>query len=188
MSIAALMRDMAAAGAPLEAIIMAVEAIELRDNAEAERKAKVAARKQAERDRKRDEEAMSQDVSCDSHATVTRQSSDTPIPSPSFPPNPLTNPTPAPVNNNSRARATRLAAGFELPTDWRDWAMSDRGWCRDDAEEEGRAFADFWHAKPGRDGTKLDWPATWRNWCRNSRRAAPKINGRSRQYSEVPLC
>lgn len=27
-------------------------------------------------------------------------------------------------------------------------------------------FADHWRAKPGRDGCKVDWLATWRNWCR----------------------
>lgn len=27
-------------------------------------------------------------------------------------------------------------------------------------------FKDYWLAKTGRDGTKLDWDATWRMWCR----------------------
>lgn len=27
-------------------------------------------------------------------------------------------------------------------------------------------FRDYWIAKPGQAGVKLDWPATWRNWCR----------------------
>ena len=30
-------------------------------------------------------------------------------------------------------------------------------------------FRDFWTAKPGQGGVKLDWQATWRNWCRNTR-------------------
>lgn len=29
-------------------------------------------------------------------------------------------------------------------------------------------FADYWAAQPGLKGTKADWPATWRTWCRNS--------------------
>jgi hypothetical protein len=32
-------------------------------------------------------------------------------------------------------------------------------------------FADYWHAKAGKDAAKLDWPATWRNWCRKARDA-----------------
>ena len=27
---------------------------------------------------------------------------------------------------------------------------------------------DYWCAKPGADGTKLDWEATWRNWLRKA--------------------
>jgi hypothetical protein len=67
-------------------------------------------------------------------------------------------------------RATRLKADFTLPSDWRAWAISDRGWSRADVDEEAACFTDFWHAKAGRDGAKLDWLATWRNWCRNSKR------------------
>lgn len=75
-------------------------------------------------------------------------------------------------NNTARARkGTRLEANFAMPIDWLEWAMKERGWSRADAETEAANFADFWHAKPGKDGCKLDWFATWRNWVRNSRRA-----------------
>lgn len=30
-------------------------------------------------------------------------------------------------------------------------------------------FADHWRAKPGADGRKADWLATWRNWVRRER-------------------
>ena len=33
---------------------------------------------------------------------------------------------------------------------------------------EGEKFRDFWIAKPGQQGIKLDWSATWRNWCRRA--------------------
>ena len=33
----------------------------------------------------------------------------------------------------------------------------------------GATFADFWHAKAGKDACKLDWLATWRNWIRNQK-------------------
>jgi uncharacterized protein YdaU (DUF1376 family) len=34
---------------------------------------------------------------------------------------------------------------------------------------EADRFRDHWVSKAGRDGAKLDWPATWRNWVRNGR-------------------
>ncbi len=40
------------------------------------------------------------------------------------------------------------------------------------AKVEAATFVDHWHAKSGRDATKLDWQATWRNWVRNSRRSS----------------
>jgi hypothetical protein len=64
-----------------------------------------------------------------------------------------------------------LAADFEVPEDWIQWAVSERKWGKADAEDEAANFVDYWHAKPGKDGRKSDWPATWRNWVRNSRRA-----------------
>lgn len=74
MSFAALVRDMAAAGATAEAIAIAIEAIEARDAVAADRRAQAADRKRRQRERERD-----------SHATVTGQSQDEP--SLSRPPN-----------------------------------------------------------------------------------------------------
>jgi hypothetical protein len=48
-------------------------------------------------------------------------------------------------------------------------------------------FRDFWTAKPGQGGVKLDWQATWRNWCRNNRgggRAAPRLTGLEGHYDD----
>lgn len=69
MSIAALIRRMADAGASPEAIAIAVEAIEAEQNKDAERRAKNAERKAAERTRARQ--------SRDSHETVAGQGEDT---------------------------------------------------------------------------------------------------------------
>ena len=80
-------------------------------------------------------------------------------------PPPKINPTGA-----KSVRGTRLPTDFSMPADWLDWAVVDRGWQQLDATEEAAAFVDFWHAKAGANGCKLDWQATWRNWCRNSRR------------------
>ncbi|TKD50205.1 hypothetical protein [Sphingomonas baiyangensis] len=75
-----------------------------------------------------------------------------------------------------------MAADFELPDDWREWAVGEGGLTVAEAEDEGEAFRDYWHAKAGKDAAKADWTATWRNWVRNSRRRAPprwggRVNG-----------
>lgn len=77
MSIAGLIQELADTGAPIDAIIIAVRAIEERDAVEAERRARATERKRRERERERDRKR-------DGHATVAGQSSDTPRP-PSFP-------------------------------------------------------------------------------------------------------
>lgn len=67
-------------------------------------------------------------------------------------------------------KATRLSEDWELPEEWRNWALKERPDLNPDkiAEE----FRDYWVAKPGQNGTKLNWEATWRNWIR--RQAKPK--------------
>lgn len=32
-------------------------------------------------------------------------------------------------------------------------------------DREAEAFRNYWLAAPGERGVKLDWAATWRNWC-----------------------
>jgi hypothetical protein len=54
---------------------------------------------------------------------------------------------------------------------------------------EADHFIDFWHAKGGKDGCKLDWRATWRNWCRNARSTpanAPVANGHDLSFHAGP--
>jgi hypothetical protein len=47
--------------------------------------------------------------------------------------------------------------------------MDKRKWTEEFVRETADAFRDHWIAKPGAGGVKLDWLATWRNWCRNAR-------------------
>lgn len=55
-----------------------------------------------------------------------------------------------------------------LPKTLGDWAMEERpDWSGDDVRKVAERFKDHWLAKPGKDGRKTDWPATWRNWVRN---------------------
>ena len=69
-------------------------------------------------------------------------------------------------------RGSRLANDWVLPEDWKAWADKERPDLN--AKQVAEQFKDFWCAKPGKDGVKLDWLATWRNWVRNQK--APKVN------------
>lgn len=67
----------------------------------------------------------------------------------------------------SRKRASRL------PPDWlpseklKDWAAAERPDL--DLDVTIAKFRDYWAAKPGSAGTKLDWDATFRNWVRDEK-------------------
>ncbi|MEI2296727.1 hypothetical protein [Ensifer sp. MJa1] len=79
-----------------------------------------------------------------------------------------------------RHRASRLPESFEP-----DWEFAaGLGFARADAAVEFDKFRDYWIAKSGRNATKLDWAATWRNWMRNAekpRRAARPQRGHPKQ-------
>lgn len=75
--------------------------------------------------------------------------------------------------SSSVARASRL------PKDWYPSA-EEATFCRTErpdlnVQQVANEFRDYWTARPGKDGTKLDWTATWRNWVRRQRTQ----NGRS---------
>jgi hypothetical protein len=71
-------------------------------------------------------------------------------------------------------KGSRLPADWTLPDDWREWGRVTRPDL--DIDLTAERFRDFWHAKAGKDGVKLDWQATWRNWVRNER-AIPSSRG-----------
>ena len=67
-------------------------------------------------------------------------------------------------------RGSRLPKDWVLPKDLGEWSLAEfPAWSVEMVQIEGQKFRDYWVAKPGKDATKLDWPATWRNWCRNAR-------------------
>lgn len=83
-----------------------------------------------------------------------------------------------------KSRGTRLPAEWVLPKPWGDWAIGEMpGWTPDTVRNEAAKFADFWHAKTGRDATKADWLATWRNWCRNAKQTTLQRNAGSDRKS-----
>lgn len=63
------------------------------------------------------------------------------------------------------ARGTRIPDDFVVTDEMRQWAK-DKGLDHLDLDGITEEFSDYWRSVPGAKGTKLDWPATWRNWIR----------------------
>jgi hypothetical protein len=70
-------------------------------------------------------------------------------------------------------RGTRIAEDWAPSAEMLAWAREQRPDL--DPQATADAFRDYWTAKPGKDGAKLDWLATWRNWVRGQR--AQQRNG-----------
>lgn len=83
-------------------------------------------------------------------------------------------PTAQPEQKKSTDRATRIPADFSLTDERRAIAAAEK---LPDAERTFAKFRDYWTAAPGSKGRKIDWDATWRNWCRAE--ADRGINGHS---------
>lgn len=63
--------------------------------------------------------------------------------------------------------ATRLGdETWQAPDEWIEWAVQAFKLERKRAVRISHSFRDYWIAKAGQDGCKLDWFATWRNWVR----------------------
>ncbi|WP_430436845.1 hypothetical protein [Oceanibaculum nanhaiense] len=73
-------------------------------------------------------------------------------------------------------RGQRLPRDWVLPPDWERWAR-EAGLA--DPAREADKFKDYWVAKAGAGGVKLDWQATWRTWVRRSLEDAARKPGRS---------
>lgn len=87
------------------------------------------------------------------------------------------------VGKAPRKRGTRLSADW-IPSEQAIAAMKTE--CPTvNLQAEHRKFVDYWTAKAGKDGVKLSWDGTWRNWIRRaaettSARASLKVvNGSS---------
>lgn len=96
----------------------------------------------------------------------------------------LTPPTDTPsnkTNTHPARRATRLPEPFMLTAPMREWAAKEMGIEGEAVREATREFVDYWRGVPGQRGTKLDWPATWRNslrgWAKRNRSAVRSGSG-----------
>lgn len=69
-----------------------------------------------------------------------------------------------------RAKATRIPDGYQ-PDLSEAIAL---GIQLERAITEAAKFRDYFAGAPGQRGLKLDWPATWRNWCRKAAEDHPR--------------
>lgn len=79
-------------------------------------------------------------------------------------------------------RGTRLTKDWRPSEDLIEWARTNApgvGW------KEHEKFVDYWLAKPGKGGVKLDWDATWRNWMRRASERVVLANGSSSGQQNV---
>lgn len=90
-------------------------------------------------------------------------------------------PTPTPILKEEGKPSSKRASpakGSRLPDDW--WpSVSDQAYATGQGldppiiQREAEKFRNYWHAKSGKDATKLDWSKTWQNWCINAAERKP---------------
>lgn len=102
-----------------------------------------------------------------------------PLGNPRLPSHPLPkeekNPPRPSVAAPPRKRGTRIPDDFSVTADMVIWARENVP--RVDGRTETENFIDYWTAKPGKDGEKLDWIATWRRWMRTAQDRPARANG-----------
>lgn len=176
---AAVTRELIAAGLEGEALIAAIGRIE-----QSIEPVKSSGAKRTARWRERHK--TSQSVTVTLHPSPSPPSSDgspTPLPI-TLSPTPSTQEPPslrsAPTGGNTRGK--RLALDWQpTPDDCRfaEVTLGHANWM-----PEIEKFRDYWHARAGPGAVKIDWRATWRNWIRkayengrNGRLQTAKPNG-----------
>ncbi|MFC7051475.1 hypothetical protein ACFQI3_02105 [Hansschlegelia quercus] len=197
--IASLIRMMAEAGAPAEAIAIAVEAIEgarehVADEFRAQQNKKSAAAERTRRWRERrntgDASTVTVETSRETSHSVTGDVTSSLPPEERSPEPPKTQtpflPPQKPPSGAKRGSSSPNR-GSRLPSDWKPSEV-DRAFAANlgatsaEIERTAASFRDFWVAKAGRDAVKADWPATWRNWCRREAEGG-RFTGRPRASS-----
>ena len=83
-----------------------------------------------------------------------------------------------------RTKGSRLSTDFELPETWTEFCQTERPDLN--PQKVFDSFKDYWVAKAGSQGVKLDWQATWRNWVRNQNIAKPMFNKADVVHQTVP--
>ncbi len=79
--------------------------------------------------------------------------------------------------SSKEKRGSRISENWKPSQDDYNQALS-MGLSVEQVDNEANKFRDYWIAKAGSGGVKLNWSATWRNWCRTakSRSGAPSYS------------
>ena len=88
------------------------------------------------------------------------------------------------VEKKRGTKGSRLSTDFELPDSWTEFCQTERPDLN--PKKVFDSFKDYWVAKAGAAGVKLDWQATWRNWVRNQNIAKPLFNKADVVHQTVP--
>lgn len=70
------------------------------------------------------------------------------------------------------SKGTRIPDPFIVDEAMKDWAV-ERNMAPAWVLKQTERFSNYWTAKPGKDGVKVDWRATWRNWLLKAQDDAP---------------
>ena len=81
-------------------------------------------------------------------------------------------------------KGSRLSTDFELSETWTEFCQTERPDLN--PQKVFDSFKDYWVAKAGSQGVKLDWQATWRNWVRNQNIVKPLFNKADIVHQTVP--
>jgi len=197
-SIAAVLEALAETGATPQMMAAAARKMaDQEDSRRAEVREQARVRKQRQRIRERAETKQPDEIVEDASrvtCVTERDACDVDTPAPLFPPllpspQSLTNNPPIiPPSSENLARenakkpdpkGSRLPPDWELPDDWLADARAIAFKAKQPINEqeipsEADKFRDFWTAKPGAAGRKLDWRGTWRNWFRSYLERRPK--------------
>jgi len=93
----------------------------------------------------------------------------------------------APPAARDRKLGTRLPADFKVTPEMVAWARKNAPHV--DGKRETERFIDHWSEKVGKDGRKISWIGTWRNWMRTAEdrqgpRDRPGALNRSQQATD----
>jgi len=79
-----------------------------------------------------------------------------------------------PKKNEQTVPKKQTPAGTRLPENWEpcvelvEWALNETDLSGLQVRDQTARFKDYWFGKSGKDATKRDWDATWRNWIRRA--------------------
>lgn len=93
---------------------------------------------------------------------------------------PETAPASLPEKQKRARRLKDEIPELEIPEEWGQWAYDELSLTETEINFEWEKFRDYWQSIAGQKGCKLDWPATWRNWCRKKfedKKRKEELNG-----------